>query len=239
MGIIVNMKNQIEEILIKISQEIIGGANEWYNWRKINEEKIPLGIKLPEGNQYLKNIVLKELLHENWSKNNDLNLRKELIEYYIKTWGGIKGNKKESMEEYCILNSEELINKGLKGVASWSKALVLHDWNKYAIFDARVSCSLNAIQIIYETDNKTLFPVLASQNKRIIVANKNLKRIAKKEKWNKEKDDSFYNNYLELLSKVASKLGTNISTIEMLLFAKAEEFINKVNLLEETIPNNA
>ena len=29
------MKNQIEEILIKISQEIIGGANEWCKIRYI------------------------------------------------------------------------------------------------------------------------------------------------------------------------------------------------------------
>ena len=81
------MKNQIEEIIIKISQEIIDGANEWYNWRKINEEKIPLGIKLPEGNQYLKNIVLKELLHENWLKNNPYSTK--IVKWETKAWGEI------------------------------------------------------------------------------------------------------------------------------------------------------
>jgi len=171
------------------------------------------------------------LLNEKWIIENDSEKKGELIEYYIKTWGGIKGNKKDSMKEYCSLSAEKLIKKGIKGIASWSKALVLHNWNKYAIFDARVSCSLNALQIIYNCNEKKLFPILASQNKRIIIANKNLKRISKNENWTKDNEYDFYRNYLNLLERVAKELETNISTVEMLLFAKAEEFIEKSNLL--------
>ena len=90
---------------------------------------------------------------------------------------------------------------------------------------------MNALQIIYNCNEKKLFPILASQNKRIIIANKNLKRISKNENWTKDNEYDFYRNYLNLLERVAKELETNISTVEMLLFAKAEEFIEKSNLL--------
>jgi len=224
------MKPNLETILIELCVNHFDDKNDWYNWRKINESKIPQGIILPQGNQYLKNIVLKEKLHNKWLTANDDIKKGELIEYYIKIWGGIKGNKESAMNEYKTQNADTLIEKGVKGVASWSKALVLHDWNKYAIFDARVSCSLNAIQITHSIDEKKLFPILASQNKRIIIANKKLKSISKENSWLKPDELQFYREYLKLLSFVSKELNSNISTVEMFLFAKAEEFIEKAGL---------
>lgn len=222
-----NLKNAI----IELSNNYFDETNDWYNWRKLNELLVPQEIKLPEGNQYKKNIALKTKLHDKWKSETDLSKKGELIEYYIKTWGGIKGNKPSAMEEYKSLNAKVLMEKGVKGIASWSKALVVHDYNKYAIFDARVSCSLNALQIIYETEDKRLFPILASQNKRIIEANKQLTSISKEFTWTKPNEFTFYNEYLELLSLCASELNSNISTVEMLLFAKAEELIAKAKLI--------
>lgn len=222
-----NLKNAI----VTISSTCFDNTNDWYNWRKINESALPQDIELPEGNQYKKNIALKAKLHEKWKSEIELSRKGELIEYYIKTWGGIKGNKLLALEEYKTSSDKELIEKGVKGIASWSKALVLHDCNKYAIFDARVSCSLNALQIIYETKEKKLYPILASQNKRIINANKTLKSIAKESNWIKANEHTFYEEYLELLNLCANELNTTISTVEMLLFAKAEELIEKAKLI--------
>ncbi len=215
------------ESLYKICKENIDETNDWYNWRKINESLIPDSITLPKGNQYTKNIYLKKELNSKWENEIDLIKQGIYIEYYIKTWGGIKGNKKDSMIEYQTKSADELIKKGVKGIASWSKALVLHNYNKYAIFDARVSCSLNCLQIIDSVDDKILFPILASQNKTIISANKKLKSISKIEKWEISNETTFYNQYLNILKTTSEKLNTNISTVEMLLFAKAEELINK------------
>jgi hypothetical protein len=39
---------------------------------------------------------------------------------------------------------------------------------------------------------------------------------------------TFYKDYLVLLKKVAFNRKTNISTVEMLLFAKAEKLINRI-----------
>ena len=205
--------------------ESFNEKNDWYNWRNINESKLPDGIILPEGNQYSKNIALKESLHLKWKSEKDIDKKGIYIAYYIRDWGGIRGNKMESLREYQEKNSDYLIKKGVKGVASWSKALVLHNPNEFAIFDARVSASLNCLQIIDSVECKELFPVLASQNKTITMANKKFKEISKSEKWDKKKEFFFYKEYLNILKRVAEELDTNISTVEMLLFAKAEELI--------------
>lgn len=215
------------ESLIKLCQENLTETNDWYNWRKTI---IPKDIVLPQGNQYLKNIYLKKELHTKWKDETSAEKKGVLIEYYIRTWGGIKGNSKESMQEYQSSNAEDLIKKGVKGIASWSKALVIHDYNKYAIFDARVSCSLNCLQMINSVEDKILFPILASQNKTIISANKKLKIISKNENWIISDEKTFYNEYLNILKLVSKELNTDISTIEMLLFAKAEELIKQSSL---------
>ena len=222
---------EILDSIIKICEENLDTENNWYSWRTINESKIPEGIILPHGNQYEKNISLKKLLHSKWKNEPDLNEKGKFIEYYIKTWGGIKRNNHKTMGDYKSLPANVLIEKGKKGIASWSKALVIHNPKLYAIFDARVSCSLNSLQIIDSVKSKYRFPILSSQNKTITKANKVLKRISKVEDWEIANEYNFYEKYLTLLKKSSSLLNTDISTIEMLLFAKAEELIDKALIL--------
>lgn len=196
----------------------------WYSWNKINHNKLPNGIKLPELNQYYQNIELKKILHKKWKKYPAQ--RKELIKYYICTWGGIYGNKKSTMKMYQVESADMLIKRGIKGIASWSKALVLHDWEKYAIFDARVSCALNAIQLKDCHEGVLLFPLLPSRNNNIKKANLSLKKLSSTKKLNFHKPSNVYKEYLKILSNVAQSIDTNIATIEMLLFSKAEDLVS-------------
>jgi len=207
--------------------ENLDETNDWYTW-KINESKIPVNILLPIGNQYLKNITLKEELHKAWEAEPDLKKKGKIIKYYIKDWGGIGTNSEDSMKIYMYSSPGTLIEYEEKGIPSWSKALVIHDPHKYAIFDARVSISLNSLQIIYNIANKELFPILASRNKTITEGQKIIKKISKQNNWKKVDKTTFYLNYLTLLKKVARNRNTNLSTIEMLLFAKAESLVNKI-----------
>lgn len=215
----------LKQAILNLSKSNIDGINDWYNWRSINENLLPANIKLPIGNQFKKNIALKNELNQLWKETQDQELIAELIIYYIRTWGGIRGNKKESLDEYTTLSADELILKGKQGIASWSKAICVHDPKRYAIFDARVSISLNCLQIISNTDDKILYPVLASQNKTIAKGNKIIKALAKSDKWNAADENRFYNDYLKLLGHIASQMKTGIASVEMLLFAKAEELI--------------
>lgn len=214
------LAHKIIELLIKNNYQ----NTDWYNWRNINENKLPNDILLPNGNQYFKNIALKNQLHLKWTSATDLEEKKDLIKYYIKDWGGIRGNSETSMTEYTTQTAEILIQNGIKGIASWSKALVVHNPKIYAIYDARVSVSINCIQYIFNTDKILLYPILPSQNKLIKQANSHIKNISNNANWNQLDNDNFYQNeYLPLLNSVAIELKSDISTIEMFLFAKAEE----------------
>jgi len=223
---------RLTEIIVEYSKKYINKNNDWYNWREINEDKLPIGIELPEGNQYVKNVVLKKELNKKWKESKSDEDRLILIKYYIATWGGIHTNSKESMEEYSKLSATQLIKNGKKGIASWSKAIVVHNPDEYAIFDARVAISLNCIQKLYGLKDAVLFPILPSRNKIVAIGNKLIKDTAKSESWEKANEENFYTQYLKILNYVAIELSTNISTIEMLLFAKAEEIV------ENTYPNN-
>ena len=216
---------KLTEIIVKYSKKYINENNDWYNWREINEDKLPMGIKLPNGNQYLKNVVLKKELNKKWKESQSDEDKLILIKYYIATWGGIHTNSSESMEEYSKFSASELIKNGKKGIASWSKAIVVHDPNEYAIFDARVAISLNCIQKLYGLNDAVLFPVLPSRNKIVAIGNKLIKATAKSESWEKAYEENFYTQYLKILNYVAKELNSDISTIEMLLFAKAEELV--------------
>lgn len=213
----------LKKILIKFCTENLKTDSDWYHWT-IKDKYLPQEIELLDESRVLRNLSLKQQLHSKWSKLDD-KIKGELIEFYIVIWGGIRGNKKETLDVYKKSTSQELIKRGVNGVSSWSKALVLHDCNKYAIFDSRVSTSLNYLQVINNTKEKILFPILSSQNKEITIANKNLKQISRA--WEKLENNEFYDFYLELLSATANELNTNISIIEMLLFAKATDVIKK------------
>jgi hypothetical protein len=216
--------NELKDILKTFYTNYHDDKTDWYHW-VIKDIYLPKGIELTNESKVKRNLQLKEKLHSLWVKSNE-KTKGDLIEYYIVKWGGIKGNKKESLDFYKTSTSQQLMNRELKGVSSWSKALVIHDCNKYAIFDARVSTALNYLQIINKSKDYFLFPILQSQNKKITDANKHIKEISKS--WNKLENDKFYEFYIELLSETATELNTNISTIEMLLFAYATNLIIQV-----------
>ena len=199
---------KLTEIIVEYSKKYVNENNDWYNWREINEDKLPMGIELPEGNQYLKNVVLKKELNKKWKESQNVEDKLILIKYYIATWGGIHTNSLESMEEYSKLSASQLIKNGKKGIASWSKAIVVHDPNEYAIFDARVAISLNCIQKLYGLNDAVLFPVLPSRNKIVALGNKLIKATAKSESWEKAYEENFYTQYLKILNYVAKELNS-------------------------------
>ena len=219
------IKNTIIQLVININNE----TQDWYNWRAINESKIPLGIKINGPNQYYKNIDLKIKLHEKWCNPTTKPIEKqEIINYYISDWGGIHRNNPDNIKKYNTLSPEELISSRTKGIASWSKALCIRDPNNFAIYDARVAVALNFLQIINNIKGVYHFPILPSRNNNIIKGNQILKQ--KIGGLNNENHNNFYTSYNKLLRNVVDEIGDeNIKfyTVEMILFSKAEELVNK------------
>jgi hypothetical protein len=191
-----------------------------YDW-KINEEFLPFSSSKYRGNSILdKNIELKRFLNGKYKKA-DKNLRFEITRYYISDWGHVHTNKNSTLKIYAHEESETIISLGKRGVASWSKALTARDSKKFAIFDARVSVSLNGIIFQEYGVGGCFFPLLPSRNKRIISFQNSLRRKINRNGY--FASESFYKFYLSLVHSVANKCNVTISEIEMCLFTYAEE----------------
>lgn len=145
----------------------------------------------------------------------------------------MRGNRTEILETYHRAGAEENIARGKTGIASWSKALCVRDPLQYAIFDAWVSASLNALQIIHQAriDLPIRFPVLASQNSQVTQGNAQLKRHFTTHGWLAE-PAIFYRDYLELCRSAGARLGVPgeplpVYAVEMALFAHTEELLGR------------
>ena len=219
----------LTETIINLAQKFLAPENHWYEW-PINV--LPDGITLPNGSLYDQNISLKQQLNERWKNANDQE-KVALVDYYVAGWGGIRGNKPEKIRSYALQTPDELIDRGKTGIASWSKALCIRDPNRYAIYDARVSVALNALQAINNAEQPQLFPVLPGRNKSIMCASDLLRQYAAQHRWARLNAREFYRRYIQVISMAAVNLGCPLYTVEMLLFARAED------LGREAFPNDS
>ena len=138
-------------------------------------------------------------------------------------WGGIRRGSVDELKIMANETPEQLINRGFHRVASWSKVLVLHDPEKYLIYDARVAFATNLI--LYNSGSiETFFPMPPSRNTHIVRASNS--QIGIKLKLGKSKKidgGDFYTSYLRMAKTVAEKMGCPAWQIEMALFARWPE----------------
>ena len=215
----------IEDAVAMYVKEVIKEGDEWYTWKI--PKKLPEGITVSGESEHEKNLNLKTKLHEYFVKSCDED-KIEISNWYISEWGGIRNNKKANIRAYACCNPEKLIGKGKTGIASWSKALCIKPPSEYAIYDARVACALNCLQILYKTDVKQMFPSLPSRNNKIIMANEMIKRISSQEEYQQISTQVFCRQYVKFLHDVADKAIIDFTTVEMILFAKAVCIFEKI-----------
>lgn len=204
-----------------------GNNRDWYTWRL--PRNLPSGIKIPAGNSYTRTIALRDSLSVSLRVARKKK-KVELTRFYIADWGGVRRNSDATISDYATAHENELINKLARGIASWSKALALREPDTYAIYDARVAFSLNALQFLFIRENdRVLFPMPPGRNTTIAPA----RAFLKGEQWDIQAVD-FYVKYLALLRSVAATLSkacgqrVRICEVEMCLFAKAEELATKI-----------
>lgn len=171
---------------------------------------------------FAKNIFLKKISADIWSRSDKL----MLVNWIVRDWGGIRGNKNETLKQYI-----EEINQGqypskIKGVATYSKILSFMDPQKFAIYDARVAISLNAIQLISGVKKGVAFCYLPGRNAALNLFRKEPSthiNVLGDGGWQKINSDDCYAMYIRSL-KAASKIigNENLYELEMSLFADAE-----------------
>lgn len=196
---------------------------EIYNW-DFDESLLPSGVRISPVKTVLeKNLQLKQALNKAWLAGCE-DTRRTLSDWYIKVWGGVNGNGNETLAFYANAPEGAIFARGKQGIASWSKSLTIRDPDRFAIFDARTSISLNALQLLNGTPKPKLFPTLPSRNTKVPAAQKLARAIGLKDKLDFVKAKSVYADYLRLLDDVAKGTGNGVTNqmVEMLLFAQAE-----------------
>jgi hypothetical protein len=187
---------------------------------KFNENHLPENLEIDNSivTSYHRNVELKNQLHQSWLNGTELS-RGDLIEYYIKVWGGIRGNGNNIMNFYRYAPTQDLLSKGFTGVSSYSKALVVHDPNRFYIYDSRVAASINCIQVKQQILNKIYFQIPYSQNVNVRRVRTLLINKSMNENWLNINDDSVYRDYLRLLDITAEYSNFSKDLIEMTLFS--------------------
>lgn len=176
-----------------------------------------------------RNLKLRRFLSEKYKKSNDAG-KVKIIWWYISEWGGIRGNKTETIERYALSKVDDIILSD-KGISSYSKALCIRDDKKYPIYDSRVALSLNIIQsqsLDLSDEDKIKFPIPTSQNELTQRASFKINEIANG--WGGVKSEIVYKEYCNLLNFiVANGKGLfNIQEVEMLLFAISPLLAKKI-----------
>ena len=211
---------------------------EWYSW-PIDAEKLheQTGIELRAYSKLDQNIELKHVLHQRF-RNAPWDEREALVSYYVGTFGGINIGE-DTRQRYSREHAATLADEGLVNIASRSKALVLHDPSRYAIYDSRVAVSLNYLVIrrvghghgyTGQKDGRQCFPLPPAKAQGSQGAHSAIRTLS-------ERFDipfyittaaDFYQDYLRAIREAAWRLSDSerqeicIHWVESMLFGMAE-----------------
>jgi len=178
-------------------------------------------------NWYEKTRALKRHASREWAASHEQ--RAVLADYAVRIWGGVKRNAPATMQGYVQIVSQGQVPVNHKGIASWSKVAAFSNPDEHAIFDARVSFSLNVLQMLHGDERRWWFPHLAGRNTQLNACWSRLKIQARQQGWLRVATTDVYLTYIGLLMDVSRKLDVEIGDVEMLLFSKAEDFATAFN----------
>ena len=211
---------------------------EWYDW-PIDAEKLheQTGITLRSHSLLDRNIELKRELHPRFRRalRDD---REKLVDYYVKKWGRINIGD-DARRRYAREHEATLAGEGLTNIASRSKALVLHDPSRYAIYDSRVAVSLNYLLIrrvghgrgyIGQRDGRKCFPLPQPKAQAIAAAHRACRTLSERFDipFYAATAPDFYNDYLRVIREAAWRLSDSehrkicMHWVESMLFGMAE-----------------
>lgn len=187
---------------------------------------------------YEPNVKLKKYFNHLWKKaarDEDEQLR--LAKVIVADWGGVKGNKTDTLKRYVEELNNGIPATPLKGVASYSKIFSIVDPNEYAIYDARVAACLNAVQWNAGVKRGMAFNYISGRNKVTGDATQKrgfahqapfkVKSLVAND-WQRIKRDDTYQVYLDLLKRsLVYFTEYDMHDLEMVLFANAEKECEK------------
>ncbi|MBC3767094.1 hypothetical protein [Neptunicella marina] len=214
-------------VLVDYLAQALPLIKQEYNWR------IPVVAGFGKSGEkgYSANIALKHFLHQQWLEA-DIAGKQKLAKVIVADWGGVKGNKTETLHQYVERLSVLNPPTPLKGIASYSKIFAVADLYRFAIYDARVAVSLNALQWLHDPHRGFAFSYISGRNnvtghatKRIGFVYTDTFKINNlvKAGWQRIARDDTYRSYMQLLNDCLQYFPDyKLYDLEMALFANAE-----------------
>lgn len=234
------MLNESGDLLEQISARI--KACEWHDWglpkKKsllepiVGKEDVDTLYKIHKNDSRQANVHVRDLLRGPL-KSADMDLRLKAMIWVIYDWGKVRKAKSEkhkqwpsTFENYQPEVIEDFIARNRKDrIASWSKVLAFADQTRYAIYDARVAMSLNAI--LDDVGYRYRFDVPPPSSDLLKPMFSHIKRHAKAVRTGKRPVYMNYFDYMELLhGMVAKGKAESVLDVEMRLFAYGELYAN-------------
>lgn len=232
------MLHETGDLLEQIVSKIGGlGTQGW----KLPEDKSLLAAIVGEektdelyefGDTVTANIHLRTLLTASLRDKN-LKTRLSAMEWVIYDWGNVRGaSEKHELWPKLLQNYEPKVIESFiethytDRIASWSKVLAFADSSKYAIYDARVAMSLNAI--LDDVGYKNRFYMPPPSSKKLNKVFSHNKKYVAETYIEKQPRYLGYFDYMDLLHAIVERnFASNILDIEMRLFANGEIFANR------------
>lgn len=211
------MLSGLENILLKFVRSHYYDLPTSYNWKFSLSNFPEPNFRLIGNNSYEQSKALR--LYISSAIQSNFALKEEYQKWYVRYWGGVRGNKNSTLDRYVVLPEVALEQLGVNGVATWSKILSLRNPEKYAIYDARVALSINSLQKMEGIKSPIFFPQLPSRNKSFVVPAQNIIKTSRF--FENENLENFYSVYLRILRNVADHGPWDIQDIEMVLFSQA------------------
>jgi hypothetical protein len=175
------------------------------------------------------NIALKLHLAEHWASSL-LNEKLRISKWIVKDWGGINRNSDMKILGYVNQADAERPATPFDGISSYSKIFGIKDPLRYAIYDARVAASLNAIQLLLmrerrlQSPDMLAFSVPLGRNQMVNLFCSTAFPVAlTRLGFIDVERDAIFGIYLAILSDISSAISKSILEVEMYLFAEANE----------------
>jgi hypothetical protein len=171
------------------------------------------------------NIELKRHLASHWAAAT-LDEKIRIATWIVSDWGGIRRNSPMTMLGYVNQADAERPATPFVGISSYSKILSIKDPDKYAIFDARVAASLNAIQLLADPIRRPArhlrsFLVPMGRNEAVKRFDEAFNPARKDLGFIDIVRDQIYGTYTAMLLTISAELGKSVLEIEMILFGQA------------------
>jgi hypothetical protein len=224
----------MRELIARLSSFLtpyIENVQDSYNWPI--PDNLPLNLSIDRNtSNYQQNVDLKLSLSRLWSSSS-IEHKCFIAEWIVKEWGRITKGM-QSLPDMVNRIENGTFDCPYARVASYSKILAVKNPFTFAIYDARVSVSLNAVQILEDLDCGIAFNMPPGRNKLTGFTGKGVgfseqtifkpKYTTTNRGWAKVKRAVTYKLYLQTLQDIRARIkGSELYDIEMALFSIAPE----------------